>query len=134
VPAIPTWDLRARPHRGPVPSPAHDGHLGQRPVQRTIHGELDFDLAKPLDATFRGEIDAAGLWTGEKDRDEHLGSADFFGVESHPKIAFEGRFVDRTGDTSFKATADLTIRANTRHVEAMLLDDLEATGAVSYYR
>jgi polyisoprenoid-binding protein YceI len=166
---------------------------------KDIHGELELDFAKPLDATFRGEIDAAGIWTGEKDRDEHLRSADFFDVESYPKIAFKGRFVDRTGDTSFKAAADLTIRANThgvaldvvylgqwktpfwdgeenrgtltrmgfqavtridRHdfgvswqdelpgggvvasneiavelnVEAMLLDDLEATGAISYYR
>jgi polyisoprenoid-binding protein YceI len=166
---------------------------------KDIHGEMEFDLAEPLATTFRGEIDATAIWTGEKDRDDHLRSADFFDVESHPKIAFEGRITERTGDTSFKATADLTIRANThevpldvaylgrwktpfwdgeanrgaltrmgfqaatridRHdfgvswqdelpgggvvasneivvelnVEAILLDDLEATGAISYYR
>jgi polyisoprenoid-binding protein YceI len=166
---------------------------------KDIHGEMEFDLAEPLATTFRGEIDATAIWTGEKDRDDHLRSADFFDVESHPKTSFEGRITERTGDTSFKATADLTIRANThevpldvaylgrwktpfwdgeanrgtltrmgfqaatridRHdfgvswqdelpgggvvasneiavelnVEAILLDDLEATGAISYYR
>jgi polyisoprenoid-binding protein YceI len=166
---------------------------------KDIHGEMEFDLEEPLAATFSGQIDAAAIWTGEKDRDDHLRSADFFDVEGHPKITFAGRLVDRTGDTSFKAVADLTIRgttlevpldvvylgrwktpfwegeenrgtltrigfqATTRidrrdfgvswqdelpgggvvasneiavelNVEAMLVDDLEATGAISYYR
>ena len=38
-------DLRARPHRGGVPRPAHDGHLGPRACSRTSTGgcELDWD-------------------------------------------------------------------------------------------
>jgi polyisoprenoid-binding protein YceI len=83
---------------------------------KDIHGEMELDLDEPLAATFRGEMDAARLWTGEEHRDAHLRNADFFDVESHPKISFEGRFVERTGDTSFKAAADLTIRGNTREV------------------
>ena len=69
---------------------------------KDIHGEMELDFDEPLAATFRGEIDATGLWTGEEERDAHLRSADFFDVENHPKILFEGRFVERTGDTSFK--------------------------------
>jgi polyisoprenoid-binding protein YceI len=83
---------------------------------KDIHGEMELDLDESLAATFRGEMDAARLWTGEEHRDAHLRNADFFDVESHPKISFEGRFVERTGDTSFKAAADLTIRGNTREV------------------
>ena len=166
---------------------------------KDIHGEMELDLQEPLATTFQGEMDATRLWTGEQERDAHLRSADFFDVENHPTITFEGRFVDRTGDTSFKAAADLTIRGNTREVsldvtylgqwktpfwegeenrgtltrtgfqaitrinrhdfgvswqdelpgggvvvsneiavevnlEAILLDDLNATGAISYYR
>ena len=84
---------------------------------KDIHGELDFDWDSCLESTFRGTIDARKLWTGEPTRDEHLRSADFFDVEHHPEITFEGRFRKRTGDISFLAAADVTIRGNTRTIE-----------------
>ena len=83
---------------------------------KDIHGEMELDFDDPLATTFRGEMDATRLWTGEEDRDAHLRTADFFDVESHPKITFEGRFVERTGDTTFKASTELTIRGNTHEV------------------
>jgi polyisoprenoid-binding protein YceI len=83
---------------------------------KDVHGEMELDLDEPLAATFRGEMEATRLWTGEEDRDAHLRSADFFDVESHRNFTFEGRFVERTGDTTFKGFADLTIRGNTREV------------------
>jgi polyisoprenoid-binding protein YceI len=88
-----------------------------RGLLKDIHGQLDFDWDTCLDATFEGEIDATKIWTGEPVRDEHLRSADFFDVDHHPKITFNGRLVDRTGDTHFKAVAEVTIRGNTRPVE-----------------
>jgi polyisoprenoid-binding protein YceI len=83
---------------------------------KDVHGEMDFDLDDRLATTFSGEIDATRLWTGEENRDAHLRSADFFDVDSHPKITFHGRFVERTGDISFKAVTELTIRGNTHEV------------------
>jgi polyisoprenoid-binding protein YceI len=83
---------------------------------KDVHGKLHLDWARPLEAAFSGAIDARKLWTGEPDRDAHLRSADFFDVEHHPTIAFTGRFTERTGDTAFKAVADLTIRGITRSV------------------
>ncbi len=83
---------------------------------KDVHGKLRFDWECPLQATFHGEIDATKLWTGEPDRDAHLRSGDFFDVENHPKITFTGRLTERTGDTTFKALADLTIRGITRQV------------------
>jgi polyisoprenoid-binding protein YceI len=88
-----------------------------RGLFKDIHGHLDFDWDRCLDATFEGEIDATKIWTGEPVRDAHLRSADFLDVENHPKIPFNGRLVERTGDTHFKAVADVTIRGNTRPVE-----------------
>jgi polyisoprenoid-binding protein YceI len=83
---------------------------------KDIHGKLYLDWEQPLTASFNGEIDATKLWTGEPDRDAHLRSADFFDVEHHPRITFAGRLTERTGDISFKAQADLTIRGITRPV------------------
>jgi polyisoprenoid-binding protein YceI len=87
-----------------------------RGLFKDIHGSLELDFDGWLDATFQGEIDATGIWTGEPERDAHLRSADFFDVESHPKIEFSGRFGDRTGDKDFRGTVELTIRGTTRTV------------------
>ncbi len=87
-----------------------------RGLFKDIHGRLELDWDHCLDATFEGEIDATGVWTGEPDRDAHLRSADFFDVENHPKITFSGRFTERTADTTFKGEVELTIRGRTRTV------------------
>ncbi|MCW3027502.1 MAG: hypothetical protein JWN81_713 [Solirubrobacterales bacterium] len=83
---------------------------------KDVHGKLDLDWDQPLTGRFHGEIDATRLWTGEPERDAHLRSADFFDVESHPTITFDGRLTERTGAASFKALTDLTIRGVTRPV------------------
>ena len=90
-------DLRAGAHRGRVP-------------------QLELDWDRCLDATFEGEIDAAGIWTGEPDRDAHLRHADFLDVDNHPRIGFSGRFTERTAETAFKGEVELTIRGVTRTV------------------
>jgi polyisoprenoid-binding protein YceI len=170
-----------------------------RGLFKDIRGSVDFDTERCMATTFEGLIDATRIWTGEPDRDAHLRTADFFDVENHPAITFEGRFTERVGGNHFKGEADLTIRGVTatvpldiawlgewgtpfwvgdenrgtmrrigfeattvldRHtfgvswqdelpgggvvvsnsigvaidVEAILLDDLEATGAIDYYR
>jgi polyisoprenoid-binding protein YceI len=87
-----------------------------RGLFKDIHGRLELDFERCLDATFEGEIDATGIWTGEPARDEHLRSADFFDVANHPKITFSGRFTERTGGTTFKGEVELTIRGVTRTI------------------
>ncbi len=81
-----------------------------------VHGSLEFDWDSCLEASFKGGIDAAKLWTGEPGRDEHLRSADFFDVANHPAMEFSGRFTERHGDIDFRGEAELTIRGNTRTV------------------
>jgi polyisoprenoid-binding protein YceI len=170
-----------------------------RGLFKNIRGSVEWDRENREPTTFEGRMDAAGLWTGEPERDAHLRSADFFDVDNHPLIEFDGRFTERIGDTHFKALATLTIRGVaaevplhvaylgqwetpfwvgdenrgtmrrigfeattlidrrafgvswndqiprggvvvsneidvTLDVEAILLEDLEATGAVDYYR
>jgi polyisoprenoid-binding protein YceI len=87
-----------------------------RGMFKDIHGKLELDPENWLEARFEGEIDAAGIWTGEADRDAHLRSTDFFDVARYPKITFTGRFVERTGSNTFKGAAELSIRDVTRRV------------------
>ena len=83
---------------------------------KNIHGTLVFDPAIPSAASVEVTIDAAGIWTGEADRDAHLKSADFLDVEKHPKITFKGNQVEITGATEAVLTGNLTIRGVTRTV------------------
>jgi polyisoprenoid-binding protein YceI len=87
-----------------------------RGLFKDVHGRLELDFDTFLDATFEGEIDAGGIWTGEQQRDDHLRSADFLDADNHPRISFSGRFAERTGATSFKGLVDLTIRGVTQTV------------------
>jgi polyisoprenoid-binding protein YceI len=83
---------------------------------KNVHGALVFDPANPRAASVEVTIDAAGIWTGEADRDAHLKSADFLDVEKHPKITFKGNQVEITGATEAVLTGELTIRGVTRTV------------------
>src|SRR5260370_9806220 len=87
-----------------------------RGLFKDIHGLLELEWEPRLEASFQGEIDATGIWTGEPARDTHLRSADFLDVDNHPNISFAGRFSERTGATTFKGEVDLTIRGVTRTI------------------
>lgn len=70
----------------------------------------DFDGAK---VSFSAEIDS--IDTNQKDRDNHLKSADFFDAENHPKLKFEGKIAKNGGD--YKLIGNLTMRETTKEVE-----------------
>ncbi len=81
---------------------------------KNVRGTLEFDPDNPTAASVEVVIDAAGLWTGEPDRDAHLRSADFLDVERHPHITFRGNRVEVVGGHDYVVTGDLTIRGVTR--------------------
>ncbi|HWO42169.1 MAG TPA: YceI family protein [Candidatus Eisenbacteria bacterium] len=83
---------------------------------KNVHGTLLFHPANPRSTSVEVTIAAAGLWTGEADRDAHLKSADFLDVEHYPEISFKGDQVELTGATDAVLTGDLTIRGVTRIV------------------
>ena len=94
-----------------------------RGLFKDIHGQLELDSDRWLEATFEGEIDATGIWTGQLERDEHLRSADFFDVENHPTMTFTSTGV-RQVDGALLLEGDLTIRGVTKPVTF----ELEASG------
>lgn len=84
-----------------------------------ISGAITIDRANPDSSNVEVEIAAASIDTRVEGRDEHLRSADFLDVETHPTISFRSRSIEgaygRPGE-EFKVTGDLTIRGVTREV------------------
>ena len=115
APAVDSWIFEPG-HTGVEFRARHMMVTWVRGLFKDIHGNLEFSWDQCLAARFQGEIDAAGIWTGETMRDAHLRSADFFDVENHPKITFSGWFSERSGASTFIGEVELTIRGVTRTV------------------
>jgi polyisoprenoid-binding protein YceI len=79
--------------------------------------ELMFDEAAPEESSVKVSIDVASVDTKNERRDNHLRSADFFDVETHPKMTFESTSVRMVDGGAMVATGDLTIKGITREVE-----------------
>src|SRR5271166_7209030 len=87
-----------------------------RGLFKNISGSLDFDEKDPAKVSFSTEIEAATLWTGVQERDDHLRSADFLDVAHHPLISFRSSAVDVLGEFEYVVHGDLTLRGTTRDV------------------
>ena len=68
-------------------------------------------------STVNVTVDLNSINTGTADRDNHLRSADFFEVETHPKMTFVSTGIVQKSDTDFVVTGDLTIKGVTKPVE-----------------
>jgi len=71
----------------------------------------------PEDSRVEVTLDAASIFSGNQQRDDHLRSPDFLDVEKYPTITFRSTSVKQTGPTRLDVTGDLTIRDQTRPVE-----------------
>ena len=95
-------------------------HMGLSTVRgrfNKFEGSLELDPKDISSARGRVEVDLASVETGNKDRDAHLRSPDFFDVERFPKMVFVPKSVSSSGDDTFKVVGDLTIKDVTREVE-----------------
>lgn len=83
---------------------------------KNVRGVLEFDPDNPGQASVQTEFESAGVWTGERERDEHLRSADFLDAAKHPKISFVSRSVDVLTAHEYRVKGDLTLHGVTRPV------------------
>jgi polyisoprenoid-binding protein YceI len=63
-----------------------------------------------------GTVKAVSVNTNDSGRDEHLRSADFFGVEQNPELRFESTAIERLDEDTFEIAGDLTMNGITTPV------------------
>ena len=63
-----------------------------------------------------GTVQGVSINTGDAGRDEHLRSADFFGVERNPELRFESTQVTQVDEDTFEITGDLTMNGVTKPI------------------
>src|SRR5262245_18405219 len=71
---------------------------------KDVHGSPEFDPDNPATLSMEATLSAAGIWTGEPQRDEHLRSAHFLDVSNHPAITFQIRTSERSGGNYYQLT------------------------------
>jgi len=76
--------------------------------------EADNDSFEGAQFHFTGKT--ASVTTGNKDRDTHLQSADFFDAATYPELTFESASFKKEGDGEFKLNGNLTIHGTTKPV------------------
>lgn len=79
-------------------------------------GTVELDETDLTRSKVSVEIDAGSIDTGNAQRDGHLKSADFFDVEQFPKLRFESKRIDNTGEGELRLLGDLTMHGVTREV------------------
>jgi polyisoprenoid-binding protein YceI len=80
-----------------------------------FEGTAHIDTATPGNSKVSLKIDSSSIDTGNKDRDGHLLSGDFFENAAHPYITFESTGVTFDGET-WEVTGDLTIKGTSHSV------------------
>ena len=111
----------------------------------TVRGHFDqFDgsyKGGPDGITIELTVDVDSLDTGNAKRDEHLRSADFFGIADHPKVRFTSTRVSHVGDgvlhvqgeiEAAGAVVPVELNATLREIGGGL--EVEATSTVDHAR
>ena len=94
-------------------------HMGlSRTVGRfdRFDGTFLIDETAPENSQITFEIDAASINSNHAARDTHLRNADYFDVDTHPKITFTSTRVQMLTPTSGKLHGDLNLRGVTAPV------------------
>ena len=97
----------------------------------TVRGQFD-DFEGTLeigegDETARayGTVQGVSINTGDAGRDEHLRSADFFGVEQNPELRFESTEITQVDEDTFDIHGELTMNGVTNPVK--LIAEVQGT-------
>lgn len=81
----------------------------------TFSGTIAFDPNDLDNSSVIAEIDANSINTRDENRDNHLRSNDFFGVEQNPTITYRSTRIEPDGD-DYKIYGDLSMNGVTKEV------------------
>jgi polyisoprenoid-binding protein YceI len=81
-----------------------------------LTGSIQFDPENKSRVAVDVEIDVASITTGNKKRDEHLLTGDFFDQAKYPSIAFKSTKVEFLSGNRCRVTGNLTMHGATRPV------------------
>lgn len=81
-----------------------------------VEGTLTGSPENFTEANIDFSIDVASINTNNDDRDNHLRSDDFFGVEEFPKMTFNSTSITQKDDDEYEITGDMTIKGVTKPV------------------
>jgi polyisoprenoid-binding protein YceI len=83
---------------------------------KDVHGSLEFDPDNPAQLAMEATLQAAKLWTGEPQRDDHLRSGDFLDAAQHPAITFKSTGSKCVGASDYEVAGVLSIRGVSRPI------------------
>lgn len=92
-----------------------------------FEASANLDFTEPANSSAVVVIQVASVETGQKARDEHLRTNDFFDVPSFPTWTFASTGVEVKGGDEFVLVGDLTIKDVTKSVRI----DFEHTGTAT---
>ncbi len=84
---------------------------------KEYQGKYDYDPVKKVIYSLEGTVKIASIDTGDKKRDDHLRSKDFFDVEKFPEMTL--KLLKHDGD---KALVNLTMKNITKQIEFKVED------------
>lgn len=94
-------------------------HLGLSEVRgnfTNFAGKISFDPAKPEEFRASGTVEVASLNTGNKMRDDHLRSPEFFDAAKLPDIKFETTGIKKD-DGEWVVTGQFTLHGVTKEIK-----------------
>jgi polyisoprenoid-binding protein YceI len=89
----------------------------------TVRGKFDefegtLEISEHDESTrAHGTVKAVSVNTNDSGRDDHLRSADFFGVEENPELRFESTEITQIDDDTFDIVGELTMNGITKPVK-----------------
>jgi polyisoprenoid-binding protein YceI len=92
-------------------------HMGLATVRgqfTEFEGSIESDGER---ASVTGTVQASSVTTHNQQRDEHLVTNDFFGVEDNPQISFQADSIELDEDGSVRIPGQITIKGVTRDIE-----------------
>lgn len=91
-----------------------------------FEGSLEAAEDDPANSRAWGSAKVASIDTGNRERDEHLRSPEFFDAERYPQITFESTRIQHVERGLYRVAGNLTIKDVTREVE--MDADVEGVG------